>query len=224
MQAQNTDSVKFSSNSDSIVQLYKNKFRHDLNYINGREYKPYHYPTNENPYLHSSSGEGSIFIKGNEYQKKKLLYDAYKDLLIVNPNYPEFSTIYIQLNESKIDSFTIHLENQNYTFINFNDNKLTAGLKAGFYERIYYSAQSSLLIKHYMIKGIEEALPTYSHHKDRYICLKGHYYNVTSKKKLLALFPDNKKQLKKKIKSINLSYKKMTNIQLVQLLQFIDTL
>ncbi|WP_430814386.1 hypothetical protein [Carboxylicivirga sp. RSCT41] len=224
LKAQHPALPSSSIHKDSLVQLYNNKFYNELEYINGREYKPYHYPTNETPYLHSKPGTGTIYIDGDEYPKKKLLYDIYKDLLVVNPEHYTLSNTYIQLAKSEVDSFTILFENQAYTFISLKDNIIKPGIKAGYYEQIYYSEQTSLLIRHFARRGVDNALPTYSYNTDRYLLKNGRYFNVTSKKKLLSLFPDDKKQLKKKIKSINLSYKKMSNIQLSQLLQFIDTL
>ncbi|MCG8579882.1 MAG: hypothetical protein MI866_08200 [Bacteroidales bacterium] len=224
LKAQKSSALPSETLQDSIIQLYNSTFYNELNYINGREYKPYHYPTNETPYLQSKYGIGSIFTGGYEYSKKKLLYDINKDLLIVNPEAFKLSNTYIQLNNSEIDSFTISFENHSYTLINYKKNKAIPGLKPGFYERVYHSKQSSLLIKHYVKRGVDDALTTYSYNTDRFLLVNGKCFNVSSKKKLLTLFPDDKKRLKKEIKSINLSYKKMSNFQLSQLLQFIDTL
>ncbi|MCU4156644.1 hypothetical protein J1N10_11710 [Carboxylicivirga sp. A043] len=224
LQAQDTSRPSTDTTTDCILQLYKNKFYNELNYIDGREYKPYHYPTNENPYLHSTTGIGTLYINGNEYPKKKVLYDIFKDKLIVNPDFYKFSNTYIELNKNEVDSFKIQFDYRSYMFINFKKDKQNMGLTPGFYEQIYNSENSALLIKHFVKRGVNDALPTYSYTTERYLFYGNYYYNITNKKKLLALFPQHKKQLKKKIKSINHSYKKMSPHQLSHLLRFIDTL
>lgn len=204
--------------------LYHQTFDNEFKFINGREYKPYHHPTQDNPFLNSTSGIGSIYMDGKEYTGKQLTYDIYKDLLIVVPDYFKFSNVYVQLKKSEIDSFAIHFDKEYYQLINFKKQQCPPGLEPGFYQRIYKSDITTLLIKHYVIRGVNNAQTTYRYQTDRFILLNGNSYNVSTKKKLAAIFPKHKKQIKRKIKSINYSYKKMDNAQLFQVIQFIDTL
>lgn len=218
--AQNSSSPQ----TDSALFLYHKTFDNELKYINGREYKPYHHPTHQNPFLNATSGIGSIFMHGKEYKKKQLTYDIYKDLLIVIPDYYKFSNVYVQINKSEIDSFTINFDKSVYHFVNYKVNNCPDGLEPGFYQPIYKSQKSTLLVKHYVISGVNNAITTYRYTTDRFLLNNHKFYNINRKKSLLNLYPDHKKQIKREMKSINYSYKKMTNNQLIHLFNYIDTL
>ncbi|MBR8536803.1 hypothetical protein KDU71_14610 [Carboxylicivirga sediminis] len=214
-----------SSDTTRALELYQQTFESEFKYINGREYKPYHHPTQDNPFLNSTSGIGSIYMHGKEYAKKQLTYDIYKDLLIVVPDYFKFSNVYVQLKKNEVDSFTISFDRENYQLINYKKQECPPGLEPGFYQRLYKSDNITLLIKHYVIRGVNNAQTTFRYTTDRFILFNDHYsHNVSTKKKLVALLPEHKKQLRRKIKSINYSYKKMDNSQLIQVIQFIDSL
>ncbi|MBK3516569.1 hypothetical protein [Carboxylicivirga marina] len=222
--AQSIKSTPFSSDTLSAIDIHNNTFSNELDYINGREYKPYHHPDNENPYLNSSQGSGSIFIDGREFTDKRIIYDINKDELIVNPNFFKFAGGYIQLKKSAIDSFTIHFEEESYTLTNFKEQYEKLGLSSGFYQQIHQSDNSSLLIRHFVTTGINNSVKTYTYQTKRLLFINHYFHNISAKRRLLALFPDDKKKIRRKIKSINYSYKKMNNKQLKNLIKYIDTL
>ncbi|WP_439182149.1 hypothetical protein [Carboxylicivirga taeanensis] len=212
------------ANADTALFLYRKSFDKELNYINGREYKPYHPPLQDNPYLNKTSGMGTIYIDGKSYTNKQLTYDIYKDLLIVIPDQIQFSDTYIQINKSLIDSFTISFDKETFHLINYKVNYRPLGLEPGFYERIHKSNESILLVKHIMASGVDDALTTYRHDTKWFLLYDNRFHDVSRRSELLKLFPDSKKQLKRKMKSISLSYKRMNKHQLVQLANYIDTL
>lgn len=224
IQGQNTNSNTNTSDVDTALLLYDSVFYNPLTYINGREYKPYHLPRNPNPYLNNAHGTGSIFIEGKEYRNKQLKYDLHKDKLIVIPNYFVFSNIHIEINKTKIDSFSINFDKKEFSFIQIMEKNNNTNLSPGFYQPIYHSENSRLLIKHYVILGLEDGITTYRHDIKRYLSVQELFHDITTKRKLLKLFHDQRKLVKRKIKSINPSYKKMTNHQLIQLIQFIDSI
>ena len=221
--SQNTNSSNSISDANKGQKLYQSLFDNDLNYINGREYKPYHYPTKDTPYLNGCKGVGSIFIDGEEYSEKQVFYDLYKDDLVVIPNHFDFSNVYIEINKSIVDSFHIAFDKEAYSLINIKNNGNNKGLEPGFYEQIYHKIKVSLLLKHLVKKGNTDGYTTYDYEIKRFLIFQGSHHDITRKKKLLALFPDSKKKVKKAIKSINHSYKKMSNHQLIQLVKQIDT-
>ncbi len=219
--AQNTPDLQ---DAKTAIDLYNQTVANELEYINGREYKPYHHPTNDNPYLNSTSGIGSIFINGKAYAHKQLTYDIFKDQLIVIPDYSKFSNVYVQIKKSAIDSFVINYENIQYHLVNFKKQDCQPGLEPGFYEQLYDTKHTVLLIKHYVTRGVNNAITTFSYATDRFLFYNDRFYNVSSKRKLLALFKEDKKGIKRKIRSLNISYKKLNNSQLIRLIQYIDTL
>ncbi|TRX71689.1 hypothetical protein [Carboxylicivirga sp. M1479] len=221
--AQNTGEIT-QSKSKLAIEVYENQFKNEFLFINGREYKPYHLPKHENPYLESVAGFGTIYMQGYVFEDKKLNYDIYKDLLIVNPEYYDFANVYIELNKTLVDSFNIQLESRSYQFINYKKENCLNTLNTGFYECLYKTSKTELLIKHMVLLGVDNALDTYQYKQQRFLRIDNRYYNITKKKQLLALFPDKKKVVRKKIKSIYFSYNKMSGKQLTQLIQFTATL
>ncbi|MCT4647894.1 MAG: hypothetical protein N4A74_23100 [Carboxylicivirga sp.] len=222
--AQNNKKFINDSTNNKAFSIYNHTFDNPLTYINGREYKPYHYPKNPNPYLHHSNGTGCIYIDGKKYDEKQLKYDMNTDELIVIPDYFKFSNVYIQINKAIVDSFTIEFDKLAYSFIQINKENKKPGLADGFYQPIYKSNKTELLLKHYTVTSLTEGVTDYKHETKRYLFHSGYYQDITTKRKLLSLFPSNKKDIKKEMRTYFTSYKNLNFEQLANLIQFIDSL
>ncbi|WP_430811399.1 MULTISPECIES: hypothetical protein [unclassified Carboxylicivirga] len=220
--AQKSKPCYAQADRDSALACYHNYFDQSLKYINGREYKPYHYPTHENPYLNDRQGEGTLYMEGRTYPNKKLLYDIYKDLLIVNPEFYELSNIYIQLKQSEVDSFDISFDHINFRLIHYKE--AYENLKAGYYQCIYKSDNTTLLLKHYAIKSSDESLTTYLKKTQRYLFYEGKYHDISKRKQLFKVLHLHKKAVKRECHKIRHSYKNMSESELINLMQFIDNL
>ena len=210
--------------SDSAKQLYQSSINKDLAYINGREYKPYHHPRHDNPYLHSQIGTGTIYYNGKAYSKKMIMYDMYKDKLVVNPNVSLFSNVYIEVKKADVDSFTIKFEKFKYTLSKIQLNKNIASSNDGYYEILYRSNTLELLKKHRAIYQEKESIPTYVYKTRHYLKSGNKIHDISSKKKFLNLFPEQKKPLKKHIKSINAPFKKFSKSDFIALIKYAETL
>jgi len=209
--------------SNTAHKLYSTALQNKHAFINGREYKPYHLPLHETPYLQSVSGVGTIYMNGTAFSNKTLLYDIFKDELIVNHSHINSLQTYIQLKKSLIDSFTIAFDKKKYTLIHFKNNEL-GNLNAGFYEQLYHSDQVKLIFQHKAKEGKSEALTTYSYHINKHLVYTNKSVDINSKRKFLSLFPEHKKALKKKISQLNYSYKKLSRYQLIELIKFTESL
>lgn len=214
----------YSMSSDSALHTYKKEMHYDFDYVIGVEYKIYHNYKQDNPYLKSRHGKGTIYSNGYVYDNKVIIYDMYKDIVVVNTTSKKSSNINIQLQKIRIDSFSIEFEKDKYLFRNIkNIEKDKSQISTGFYE-IPYGEKFQLLYKHNSEKRESGGITTYTHTIDKLLKIGDTYYNINSRKKFLKLFPANIKQIKKKQRAFETNYNELTTSQLIQLIKFTETL
>jgi len=194
------------------------------NHVYGKEYKMYHNYKHDNPYLNSRHGIGTVYSKGYAYDNKIIFYDMYKDVLAVNTLLKKSSNINIEMQKVKVDSFSIEFDDNKYVFhhlkkINLEHNQISNG----FYE-IPYKGKFQLLLKHNSHKGKSEEITTYTYNIIKYLNIDKAYFNINSRKKFINLFPNYKKQIKKKLRYFNSTYTELTTSQLIELIKFTETL
>jgi len=208
---------------DSIKNYYSSKTFNPLGYINGKEYKHYHLPTQSSPYL-NSQGVGSIFMDGVKYDNLNLIYDIYLDELITVPVEYSAQSVFININKSLVDSFQIYVDDKNYNFKNIKiNNYKSTGITDGFYETIY-SGNFSLIQKHIKTSSQQNSLTIYKKSEIKYLFINGKYHDISTRKKLFSLFKDNIKKLRKKYKQTHTLYKDLQTSQLVELVKYAETL
>jgi len=221
--SQNTQ-PNYSLNCDSALSLYQKEIHHKFNYVTGKEYKTYHSYKQDNPYLNSHHGKGTIYSKGYAYENKIILYDLHKDVLAVNTLLNKSSNINIEIQKLKIDSFSIEFDDSKYLFHHLKNNKQEHNqISNGFYE-IPHKGKFQLLLKHNSYKGKSEGITTYTYNIIKYLKIDNAYSKINSRKKFINLFPDYKKQVKMKLRSFNSTYNEFTTAQLVELIKFAETL
>lgn len=218
----NAQHRSFSVN-DAKNEYHKAMFN-EHGYIDGREYKPYHYPKRENPYLNQKSGTGVIYIEGIAYTVKTLFYDLKLDQLIVVPSLYKFSDTYIEVKKARVDSFSIYFDKKKFTLTNLLFKKKTVMLSDGFYQILFKNQNTTLLLKHNVIEGKKDGYPTFKYIVKKYLLTEGKYFDISSKRKLYHINKENKPKIRKKIKSFETSYKKLPEEQLISLIKFIEIL
>jgi len=208
--------------ADSVLSIYESATYNEKGFLNGREYKPYHHPQKSTPYLNSNYGTGDLYIDGRAYCNKNLYYDIKLDELILRSY--QFPEVYIMLNKAIIDSFTIVFDQLEYHLVKmkFTDNCLLK-LEDGFYE-MAYNGRFKYIVRHTASTSKEEGYPVYNHVRRHYLRKDSCYYDVSSKKKFLSLFLEHRKIIKNKCKSMHIGYKKMSIHQMVDLIQFAESL
>ncbi|MBI9062964.1 MAG: hypothetical protein JEZ14_13355 [Marinilabiliaceae bacterium] len=210
--------------SDTIERIYQNAMIKELSYVNGREYKQYHYTHGSNPYLKSKNGVGIVYINGVSFEEKVLRYDIYQDRLVLIPLELNLTGNFIELEKSKIDSFDITIDNELFRLVNIRiADDIVQEFKSGYYE-IPYSGKYRLLIKHGVALRKREGCDIYLYNKVFYLYKEGGYHQIKFKRAFLALFARSKKQLKKKCRSIGIPYKKMSVEQKVELIKYAESL
>lgn len=218
----NNPSTSNRFSTDSVLKVYESVTYNDKEFLNGREYKPYHHPQKSTPYLNSNYGTGDLYIDGRVYCKKMLYYDIKLDELILRSY--QFPEVYIKLNKAIIDSFTIAFDQLEYHLVKmkFTDN-CPLKLADGFYE-VVYNGRFKYIVRHTVSTSKEEGYSVYNHIRKHYLSKNSCYYDISSKKKFVALFLEHRKAIKRKCKSMHSGYKKMSVHQMVDLIHFAESL
>jgi len=146
-------------------------------------------------YLVDKYDIGKVTYDGQNYYDVKLKYDIYRDLLVLNP-YGESENIGINLNKSKVESFSI--ENKNFIKID-KKNETVPEFIPGYYEETKISPDFVFYIKHHkdQQKTATEAGLFYFFKENNsfFIDLKNKIYPIKGKSDIIKLFPDQKKQI-----------------------------
>lgn len=145
---------------------------------------------------------GNLVYNNQAYYNIYMKYDLYEDDLIVKlPN--ESFHLFIKLIKEKVDEFTIKrsdYSSKEHRFISNSKFKNNNGeLPVGFYEVIEETSSIILLQKHHKSRTkYIESLNSYSKFSESNyfaILFKNNYYKIDSKKDLINLFPDFKKNI-----------------------------
>lgn len=204
-QAASADSVNLQQ---TISHFYK-AIGEESRLYNGHEHPPYD-PQIKNsalfPYDAKTWAPGDINYDDVVYRNVPMMYDAYKDAVIVLL-YNKFSML--SLLSDRVHDFTF----SNHRFIRLDadqisDNQL--GLTTGFYEQLYAGKIEVLAKRSKTIQttvNTTAAPETYFYEKNDYYMKKGDaYYKIGSKGSVLKLLKDKKSELQKYIKQNNINY------------------
>lgn len=210
----------YNIKNDKILHLYESSIHTQYDYVIGKEYKPYHYYKQDNPYLNSGLGSGYIYYNGRSYRTKIIYYDLFTDEVIININNKTANSNLIQINKTQIDSFSINFGIREYNFTYLKKPNIIA---SGFYE-IVYNQKLKLIIRHSAKKLKVKSLTTYKHKQTIYLKRNKKFHDISSPKKFLSLFPENSKSLRKKIKLLEVNFKNPSHSKLINLIKYAETL
>jgi hypothetical protein len=217
------DTVLTDSGYAGALALYHDFLTPETGLFKGTEYADYAHLLREG---HPFYGEdklkmGTISYHGIRYRNVPILYDIVYDQVIIGDYYHIFKII---LTSQLIDRFTI----EDHSFIRQTDS-ITPGLpKVGFYEELY-AGRITLLKRE--TKQIQEDLNN-GDHAQRYIDgtdsaywlrMGNSYYPVNHNNSLLATLKDKKKEVRRFIRSNNLSMRKDRENTLIKVAAWYDS-
>jgi hypothetical protein len=206
------------------INAYKRLMNHSYDLINGREYIPYHSPHQSDPFFKSQTVcSGTVYSNGRSYNNFKILYDIYKDELVINYLNFEGRLKLISLNKHSIDSFEIKVDDitTRFKFISFAPD---SHMKNSFYE-VPYSGETRLLISHTKSYSQLDGKDVYTYNIYRYLYFNGSYFHITTLSKFCKLFGDKKSILRKYIMSFHIpSFRKISDSDLIQILRYYETI
>lgn len=201
---------------------YENTMNLQSHLYNGSEYVDYDNYIDGHQYFGSDDWEdGSIHYDGTLYRDVPLLYDVMLDQ-VVTENFA--GPLRIRLVGEKIRYFTL----LGHRFIRIvTDSVQNPVLRTGFYDQLYNGnvqvlAKRAKLIHEQITSGrVEKNF----YEKNRYFIEKeGRFYPVKSKRSVLNVFDDRKKELQRYLREHKIKYRRTPELAMVQLAQHYDAL
>jgi hypothetical protein len=218
-------STRLSGDDTLAINSYSRIMYHNYDIVNGPEYIVYHRLNHSNPFFQSATlSTGKVYSGRRIYNDYRLIYDIFKDELILNYLDPTGYPKLVSLNKHYIDSFDIILNNSiTYRFSNIlfkpEDN-----MKNGYYE-MKFRGKANLLYKYLKTMTPVNGQDEYFDAIKKYIFINGEYHTITSLRKFYRLFGDKRVEMKKYTKSLQIiSLKKITDIELLQIFAYYDSL
>lgn len=144
--------------------------------------------------------KGAVWYNGQAYFDKMLKYDLQKDDLLLNMEYNGVSQGVLRVVKRNVDSFLLFQKK----FVNIKPKQLKANeIEPGFYEVLYQTKDLELYVKRRKVikKDIEQStLKIEFTEKKRLFVIyyKNAFYLIDSKKSLLKLFSESKRDIMKK--------------------------
>ncbi|MEN8126017.1 MAG: hypothetical protein ABFR32_12920 [Bacteroidota bacterium] len=153
-------------------------------------------------FISSEFNKGTIKYDGQIYFDIEMKYDIYEDQVIVKLSTKAGESI-LQLIDEKIENFNFY----NVQFERVSDKNSSISNMTGFFETLYQSQNFTSLKKYKKIikKYIKSDFVyyTFKNEIDYYIYNNNEFYLVDSKKDLIKIFPDYKKEIKDHYKKNN---------------------
>lgn len=167
--------------------------------------------------------QGNVNFDGHEYDSIYLRYDTYKDQLIIENFNLNGMPSPIIVYGPKVNFFELF----NHHFIRMEKDTIT-NFKEGYYDLMHQGDSLSVLIKRRKeltnsteINTIREMFTE----KDRYFIIKNDLaYQVKSKKSIMKVLEDRKKEIKKYIKTNGVNFKPVPDQQLVEVVKYYESM
>lgn len=166
--------------------------------------------------------KGSVFYDGYLYTNVSMMYDIYKDevVILIYNNFMRISLI-----SEKVRDF--NLLDQHFIYVK-NDPANSNSLSTGFYNELYSGKIQVLLKKTKSIQNSTDytgnIIPYFSPAKDYYLFKNGKYYTVNSQGAFLNVFGDHKKEIKQFIRTNNIKFKKAPEKAMTAIAAYYDHL
>jgi hypothetical protein len=221
--AQSTnDTSVVNSALENALATSRHHLRENLALYNGKEYVSSDYKVDGFPtYEFEDLEEGSITYYDQTFDSIPLLYDIYTDEVIVE----HYNSVYaLCLNSQKVSKFSL----PNHSFIRItNDSAVSTIPKTGFYEILYVGDVSVFARRK---KTIFEEIVDRSVHREYvpanfyFIKIGEVYHSVKSKRSVLALFKEHKKEINKSLRKNKIKFRKSKETALVTMAAEFDKL
>jgi len=224
-QAAHSDSSSQQNALNNAINLFNVSLGNQSQLYNGPEYYFYDPLIKGNAYFSdvNAFNPGSVYYNGVFCSGIQLLYDLYKDEVVVLL-YNHFSKY--TLVKDKVKSFDF----LNHHFINIDADTISNNsvIKSGFYDELY-SGKTQVLVKR--SKNIQtntsglSGPESYFNPVTDYYFRKGHnYYTISGQGSLLDILKDRKKELQQYIRSSNIKFHKDPEDAMVKIATYYDHL
>ncbi|SEJ63876.1 hypothetical protein SAMN04487995_5654 [Dyadobacter koreensis] len=204
------------------LSLYKAATVDAQNLYNGRLY--YIYDSQEEEFQFFDSRKlvkGTVYYDGQRYEDIPMMYDIVRDELIIT-HANGYENILLQ--SPKVKYFSVH----DHNFKRFESGQgINADMKTGFYDQVYMGKTKILVrrTKQRQEKIVEKKVIALFPDKNFFYVFKdGKYHSVHSKKSLFALFPEQKRELRKELREQKNKFRKNREKAIVAMVARYDEL
>ena len=213
-----TDTAFVSASSANAKKVYLSAVHSQSHLYNGGQYIDYNSLADEHPYYLSEDWmTGTIIYDGQRYEDVSILYDIWADKVIVE----HFTGAFIELVTAKISSFEI----RGHSFRKFTKADDSKGaITEGFYD-VLYDGKTKVVARHE--KLFEETIQSqqlvreFNEKNKYYIIRNGAFFPANSKRAVLQILSDKKKELRKYIRDYALDFRKRET-SIVSVAKFYD--
>ncbi|MCE6988366.1 hypothetical protein [Dyadobacter sp. CY323] len=201
------------------ISLYKSATSMSQNLYNGRQYYVYDARQEEHQFFNQRKWHnGVVMYDGQRFDSIAMLYDIFHDELVIK----HFNGDHILLQSEKVDYFLL----DQHHFGHFESGKsINEQMRTGFYDVIYNGKSKTLVrrSKQRQEKIVDKRVIALFPQKDFYYIFKdGRYHSVRSKKSTFALFPEDKKELRRVLRDEKIRYRKNRELAIVKIVEAYD--
>ena len=152
--------------------------------INGPEYHTSFKGLKSHPFYKTAECEISFVVyNANNYRNVNILYDTYKDILILRCILPT-GFVFIELDEKYVEQFDLH----NHHFKKF-DTGIAAGIGT-YFDVLFEAKQFSIVVKRHKIQRIDTGTKDYLEDDVYYILNAGRWQWITGKRSFENIFKE----------------------------------
>ena len=213
----------FSSDSDFISvaasvasEIYSERMKDHIHLYDGSDYRIYSKNGDQHPYYNEDWEVGSVFYNGSLYSNEEMLYDLYRDQVIIQDFY---GGNFIQLVAEKIDHFNLN----DHTFVRISDKEIPSG----FYDlRVdgeikFYIKRSKAFKEVVTSDAVVDEFKTINKY---YIYRNNTYYQVKNKRTVRLILRDYEDSINPFIKKEHLDFRSNFEYSMIRLIQFCNGL
>lgn len=208
---------------ENAENLYQVQFPQSVILHTGPEYVYYDIGIKGHPYFFDEDfTTGSVVMKGQYFSGIPLLYDTYKDKLVLE-HYNAFDYFeWLEIVPEKVDSFTVH----GFRFFRVKDNREFSGqLDVGFYNLLHNGTVKviSKRNKTYYEEIKDRVVAKEFLQKDKFYIVKdGKVIQVRNKGSVMRAFKDKRKELKAAMRKEYIKFKPGFEAALIRVSQIYD--
>ena len=213
-------SVGDSAEQNNAISFYRNTVGGNSSLYKGRLYVGFNKLIKGHQFLDTDEWQpGSLFYQGNLYKGVPMLYDIFKDeLVILHTN----GFLKIQLLKSELDKFTF----LNSTFVNIQQkDSLNSLPSSGIYEMIYEGDIAVLVKRRKLIKETIQEMEVkreFEQTNQYYIYKDNNYHEVKRKASVLKVLKEQKKEVRKRLKEEGIKFRRDKELAIVKMVSFYE--
>ena len=214
------DSVGDSEEQNNAISFYRNTVGENSSLYKGRLYVGLNYLIKGHQFLDTDEWQsGSLFYQGNLYKDVPMLYDIFRDeLVILHTN----GFLKIQLLKSELDKFNV----LNSTFVNIQDSSSLNTLPSpGIYGMIYEGDIAVFVKRRKLIKEtIQEmqVIREFEQTNQYYIYKDSNYHEVKRKGSVLRVLKEHKKEIRRRLREEGIKFRRNKELAIVKMVSFYE--